>query len=130
MRYLSVEDIELIHIQIIDASGGSQGVRLRERIESAVASMRQEVFGERLYATIFEQAAVLMRGIIADHPFIDGNKRTGMMAALVFLNLNGYDTSDLTDQELEDFAVQVATDHLEVPVIAAWLKAHAKQNYN
>ena len=89
--------------------------------------MQQEVFGQYLYLTIFEKAAVLMRGVIADHPFADGNKRTGTMAALIFLNLNNYDTSALTDTELEDFAVQVAVEHLDVLTIAAWLKSHSKK---
>lgn len=123
MKFLTPEDIGIIHIQIIDASGGSQGIRDKNRIESAIASMQQEVFGQDLYPTIFEKAAVLMRGIIADHPFVDGNKRTGIMAALIFLNLNGYDTLELSDKELEDFAVQVAVEHLDVPMIAAWLNS-------
>jgi death on curing protein len=127
MKWLKLDDLELIHMQIIDASGGSQGVRDRGRLESALASMRQEVFDEELYPTIFEKAAVLLRGVIADHPFVDGNKRTGMMAALIFLNLNGYDTSDLADKELEDFAVRVAVGHLDIPIIAAWLKAHSRK---
>ena len=125
MKFLVVDDLSIIHIQIIDASGGSQGVRDIGRLEAALAAMQQEVFGQELYATIFEKAAVLLRGIIADHPFVDSNKRTGTMSALIFLNLNNYDTSSLTDKELEDFAVQVAVEHLEIPVIAAWLKAHS-----
>jgi death-on-curing protein len=89
--------------------------------------MRQEVFGEELYPELHEKAAVLLRGIIADHAFVDGNKRTGIMSALVFLNLNSEDTSILTDKELEDFAVQVAVERLDVPTIAAWLRAHSKR---
>lgn len=127
MKFLTLEDLEIIHLQIIDASGGSHGTRDRGRLKSALAAPRQEVFGEELYATIFEKAAVLLRGIIADHPFVDGNKRTGMMAALVFLNMNSYDTETLKDEELEDFAVQVAVEHLEIHTIAAWLKAHSKK---
>lgn len=127
MKFLDLDDLELIHIQIIDVSGGSQGVRDRERLKSALAGMRQEVFDQELYPTIFEKAAVLLRGVIADHPFVDGNKRTGMMSALVFLNLNSYDTASLTDKELEDFAVQVAVEHLSIPIIAAWLHAHSKK---
>ena len=114
-------------MQIIDVSGGSQGVRDINRLESALASQFQEVFGEDLYPTVYEKAAVLARGVIADHPFVDGNKRTGLMAALVFLNLNDIDTTELTDKELEDFAVQIAVEHLDVPVISAWLKAHGKK---
>lgn len=114
-------------MQIIDASGGSMGVRDKGRLESAINSVRQEVFGEALYPSIFEKAAVLMRGIIGDHPFVDGNKRTGIMSALTLINLNSYDTSELKDIELEDFAVKVAVDHLGVPTIAAWLKSKSKR---
>ncbi len=127
MKWLNIDDLELIHMQIIDASGGSDGTRDRGRLESALASMQQEVFGKELYPTIFEKAAALTRGIIADHPFVDGNKRTGIMSALTFLNLNGYDTSSLQDQDLEDFAVQIAVDHLEIPEIAAWLEKNSRK---
>lgn len=126
MTFLHVEDLTLIHLQIIDASGGSDGVRDLSRLESAVAAPFQAAFGKELYPTIFEKSAVLMRAIIADLSFVDGNKRTGMMTALIYLNLNGYDTSILTDTELEDFAVQVAVDHLDIASIAAWLKAHSR----
>lgn len=127
MKFLSADDLAIIHIQIVDASGGSQGIRDMGRLQSAAAAPRQEAFGEVLYPTLFEKAAVMLRAIIAEHPFVDGNKRTGMMSALVFLNLNGYDTSELSDRELEDFAVQVAVEHLDIPVIAAWLKAHSSR---
>jgi len=123
MHYLAVDDLELIHIQIIDASGGSQGTRDRARLEAATASQYQEVFGSVLYETVFDKAAALCRGIIADHPFVDGNKRTGIMAALIFLERNGKLTK-ITDKELENFAVQIAVEHLDIPVIAAWLQAH------
>lgn len=127
MKWLDLDDIELIHMQIIDASGGSQGIRDRGRLESALAAMQQEMFGQELYPTIFEKAAALMRGVIADHPFVDGNKRTGVMSALIFLNLNGFNTGQLSNKELEDFAVQVAVEHLDVPVIAAWLEKHGRK---
>jgi len=127
MKWLDLDDIELIHMQIIDASGGSQGIRDRGRVESALAAIQQEVFGKELYSTIFEKAAVLLRGIIADHPFIDGNKRTGMMSALIFINLNGYDTAELADKDLEDFAVRVAVEHLDVSAVAEWLQKNSRK---
>ncbi|MFI5212438.1 MAG: type II toxin-antitoxin system death-on-curing family toxin [Candidatus Saccharimonadales bacterium] len=123
MKWLDLDDIELIHMQIIDASGGSQGVRNRGRVKSALAAMQQEAFRAELYPTIFEKAAVLLRGIVADHPFTDGNKRTGIMSALIFLNLNQHDTSQLSDKELENFVVKVVVEHLDIPTIAAWLQA-------
>lgn len=124
MNIFDVDDLELIHLQIIDASGGSYGTRDRGRIEAAVAAQTQEVFDKELYATLFEKAAAVCRGIIADHPFVDGNKRTGIMSALIFLERNGIATRP-TDKELEDFAVKIATEHLDVPVIAAWLQKHS-----
>lgn len=123
MYLFSVEDIELIHLQIIDASGGAYGTRDRGRLEAAVATQTQEVFGEELYKTPFEKAAALCRGIVADHAFVDGNKRTGIMSALIFLEQDGLQTQ-LTDKELEDFAVRIANEHLDVPAIAIWLEEH------
>jgi death on curing protein len=123
MYIFSVDDIELIHMQIIDASGGSHGTRDRGRLEAAVASQTQAVFGEELYPTMHDKAAALCRGIIADHAFVDGNKRTGIMTALIFLERNDIQTQ-VSDKQLEDFAVKVATKHLDVPTIAAWLKKH------
>jgi len=121
MRIFTVDDVELIHMQIVDASGGSHGTRDRGRLESAVAAQTQSVFGEEVYKTLYEKAAALCRGIIADHPFVDGNKRTGIMTALLFLESNGVRTK-VDDKDLEDFAVKIATDQLGVPTTAAWLK--------
>lgn len=125
MYIFSVDDIELVHLQIIDASGGSHGTRDRGRLEAAVASQTQAVFGKELYKTLHEKAAALARAIIADHPFVDGNKRTGIMLALIFLERNGVQTTP-SDPDLEDFAVKIATDRLDVPDIVKWLEDHTK----
>jgi len=125
MKNLTVQDLDLIHIQIIDASGGSYDTRDLSRIESAISSI-EEAFGEKLYPTIFEKAAVICKGIIADHPFVDGNKRTGIMSALVFLNLNKIETKNIQDEALEDFAVRIAVQKLEIPEIAKWFKNNCK----
>lgn len=124
MKLLTIDDIELIHIQIIDVSGGSHGTRDRNRISSAVNSMCQEVFRKELYPTIYDKAAVLLRGIICDHPFVDGNKRTGIISAIVLLNLNNIITKGISDTNLEEYAVFVATKKPSVQEISAWLKAH------
>ncbi len=124
MKYFTVDEIELIHMQIVDASGGAHGTRDRGRLESAVAAQTQSIFGEELYKTSYEKSAAVAKGIIADHPFFDGNKRTGIMLALILLERNGIATT-MSDKELEEFAVQVAVDHLDVAAIAAWLEAHS-----
>lgn len=124
MRYLTLEEILRLHFQVIEDYGGSHGVRDEERVKSVVVAPQQEVFGTEQYPDIHEKAAVYMRNIIADHAFTDGNKRSGVTVAGVFLLRNGISLT-ATPKELEDFAVQVAVEHLDVPVIAAWLRAHS-----
>lgn len=124
MLYLSLEEILRLHYQVIQDYGGSHGVRDDGRLESVVEAPRQEVFGVEQYPGVFDKAAVYMRNIIGDHPFSDGNKRTGVTVAGVFLLRNGTSFT-ATPKELEDFAVKIATDHLSVEDIAAWLQTHA-----
>ncbi len=123
MILFTAEEIELLHMQIIDVSGGGQGVRDRGRIEAAVATQSQAVFGGQVYPSIFDKAAALARGIIGDHPFVDGNKRTGIMSVIVLLERNDVKTK-IAGQELEDFAVKIAVENLSVEQISAWLKQH------
>lgn len=123
--YLTEEEILLAHFTLIERYGGSHGTRDLERIKSVVRAVKQEVFGVEQYPDIFEKSAVYARNIIADHPFSDGNKRTGITMASIFLNENGKNFTASVG-ELEDFAVKVATDHLEVETIANWLEKHSK----
>ncbi len=122
---LTLEQILQLHALVLVKDGGADGVRDVGRLEAVVSAQHQVVFGEELYATVFAKAAALMRGIIGDHPFTDGNKRTAMLAGLTLLEVNGY---NFTAQrgELEDFAVRVATDHLDIDAIADWLKRHSR----
>ena len=126
MQYLDVEELLLLHFKIVEDFGGSHGVKDEGRLESALAAPRQEVFDQELYPTIHEKSAVYLRSLIADHPFVDGNKRTAVTVTGIFMQRNGYKLTALP-KELEDFAVQVAVEHLEIPVIAAWLKAHSNK---
>lgn len=101
MKILSLEQIIILHIAALKMGGGSEGVRDAGRLEAVVVTQT--------------------RGIIGDHPFADGNKRTAMLCALTFLAINGVELT-ATNQELEDFAVKIATDHLSVEKIAEWLR--------
>lgn len=125
MLYLSAEEILRLHFQVIKDFGGSHGIRDEGRLLSVEAAPRQVVFGEEQYVSVFEKAAVYLRNVIADHPFVDGNKRTAVTACGVFLIRNDHRLV-ASPQELEDFAVKVATDHLDVPAIAAWLEEHCR----
>ena len=126
MTALTLEQLLELHVLVIQQTGGSQGLRDLGRLEAAIATQTQSVFDEELYPTLYEKAAAMIRGIVADHPFVDGNKRTAMLTGLTFLHINGIIFA-AKPGELEDFAVQVATDHLDVPAIATWLKNHSKK---
>ncbi len=125
IHYLSEEEILLAHFKLIERYGGSHGTRDLERIKSVVDAVKQEVFGVEQYRDIFEKAAVYIRNIIADHPFGDGNKRTGITAGVLFLKRNKI-IFTAKRGELEDFSVRVATEHLDISQIAKWLKQHCK----
>lgn len=93
---------------------------------SVVSAPRQAAFGRELYPSIFEKAAVYIRDIITLHPFLDGNKRTGITVAFVFLENNGYGGID-HEGEIEHFVLAVIHQKLDIEDIAAWLKTHTKR---
>lgn len=111
---------------IIDETGGSHGVRDYHLILSLEDSPRQEVFGKELYPTIFLKAAVYARNIINGHPFIDGNKRTAMTAASVFLENNGYKII-AKEGEIEQLALKIIIKKFDLETIAGWFKKHSRK---
>lgn len=127
MDYLSAEEILDLHHQIIEDYCGSHGVRDEGRLLANVHAPMQEVFGVEQYKSVHEKAAAYFRNIIADHPFVDGNKRTATTVMAIFLKRKGY-LLNCSPKELEDYAVKIATDKLTVSQIAKWLKSHSKQS--
>lgn len=126
MKYLSAEDILQIHSMIIDETGGLHGVRDYHAILSLENTLKQKVFGKELYPTIFLKAAVYTRNLIMSHSFVDGNKRTGMTAAAVFLENNGYIIT-AKKGEIEKFALRVINEKLGLEEIADWFKGNSKK---
>ncbi len=126
LKLLGEEDLILIHNRIVDETGGLHGVRDQHAIRSVVGQPHQAVFGKELYPTIFLKAAVYARNIIAHHPFLDGNKRTGIAVASVFLIDNGFDI-DVPEGGLYDLALHIAEDRWEYEDIAAWFGKYAKK---
>jgi death-on-curing protein len=121
---LSIDELLYLHTEIIIATGGSDGVLSMERLAAAVARPHTG-FGEmEFFPTVFDKAAALMSSIITTHPFVDGNKRTGIAAAGLFLEANGH-VLTATQTELEDMAVAVARENPAVDEIAIWLEQHS-----
>jgi death-on-curing protein len=123
MNILTLEQLLQLHALVIESTGGSSGLRDLGRLEAAIATQTQNIFGEELYVNIEDKAAAMVRGVIGDHAFVDGNKRTGMLACLTLMKINGLNYS-FANREIEDFAVKIATEKLDVPVISQWLKKH------
>lgn len=123
MKPLSLDNLLQLHALIMITTGGSAELRDLNRLEAALATQTQNVFDIERYIEPLEKAAALIRGIIGDHPFVDGNKRTAMLAGLTFLQINGV-VLTFVKGELEDFAVQVVAEKLDIYAIAGWLEKH------
>ncbi len=126
MKYLTPQQIFAIHIQVTKRTGGSQGVRDLGLLESAVFRPQASFDGRDLYKNIFDKAAALLQSLLKNHPFVDGNKRTALASAGVFLKLNGYKLINLHKEEVE-FAIKVDNEHLELQKISSWLKKNSKK---
>jgi death-on-curing protein len=123
--YLTTTQILFIHARLIEETGGSHGVRDLGSLEAAVARPRATFDGEELYPDLFHKAAALLESLINNHPFVDGNKRTGITAAGLFLRQNSYRLT-VSNSELETFTLSVATGQTGVKEIAAWLQTHSR----
>lgn len=122
---VSVEDLLDIHDRVVNSpDGAAPGVRDPGALEAAVARPQSAFGGTEFYPTPSTQAAALMDSIIHRHPFVDGNKRTGLLAAAFSLDETGY-VLEASQQELADIAVQVADNLLDVDALSRWIEGHA-----
>ena len=126
MRYLSVTEVLDLHRRLIEQSGGSPGIRDRGALVSAVRQPQMEFGGEELYSSIAEKAAALGFALIQNHPFVDGNKRTGHASMEVFLRLNGWEIVASVDEQ-ERLAINVADGTVSRDELAEWLSAHVER---
>ena len=123
MKLLSLNMVLRLHKQLLQAFGGTSGVRDMGLLESALAAPFATFGGEYLYPTLIQQAAQLGYGIIRNHPFADGNKRTGAHTMLVFLSVNGIEL-EYDQQELIDAILAVADGTMAADQLAVWLTKH------
>lgn len=125
MITLTKEQVLMLHNQLIEATGGSKGIRDEGMLESAFMNPYQSFGGIELYPSIQAKAAQLCFGIVKDHPMIDGNKRLGTHVMLVFLALNGYELS-YSQKELSDTILSLAAGKLQSEDILQWIIEHQK----
>lgn len=122
MKILSKRQILLLHSALITESGGTDGVR-DEGLDSAISTPFQTFSGKDLYPTVLEKAVRLGFGLIRNHPFLDGNKRIGTHAMLVFLALNNV-TLSYEDETLIKIILSVASGELNADGLLRWIQQH------
>lgn len=124
IEFLTIEDALLIHADQITRYGGAPGLRERGLLLSAIAMPASGFGGRFAHQNLFEMAAAYLFHIVQNHPFIDGNKRTGVAAALVFLELNGVSVR-ASNAALAELVFGVARGERRKADIAAFFEAHA-----
>lgn len=112
-----------IYSRVMTQSGGSVEILDLGALESAVAQPRMTFNRKELYPTIFEKASALGFSLIQNHPFVDGNKRTGHAAMETFLMLNGYEISASVDEQV-DIILGVASGKIDRNAFTDWLRNH------
>ena len=123
MKKLSKKQILMLHTQLIQQTGGSEGVRDYNLLDSALETPFQSFGGDELYPTIQAKAARLGYGLIKNHCMIDGNKRIGTHAMLVFLALNGIELKYM-QKELYETILDVAAGRIEYEDLLQWVLDH------
>ena len=116
-----IDDILELHKNSIIDFGGSDGIRDIGLLESAIARPFQTFDSTDLYLTIFEKAAALGESLIINHPFVDGNKRTGVLAMMSLLINNGFSFT-APQEDLYTFVINISTGTIAFAEIVEWLK--------
>ena len=119
--FLELGEILLIHQNQLERYGGSPGIRDIGILQSATAMPRAGIADRYLHEDLFEMAAAYMYYVVRDHPFVDGNKRTGAVAALVFLEMNGIEIL-VDEEELESTVRSVAEGNTTKADITKFLR--------
>ena len=121
IRYLRLIEVLELHRRILEQSGGALGIRDMGLLESAIAQPRMTFGSEDLYPSLLEKAAALGFSLIMNHPFVDGNKRTGHAATEIFLVLNGVEINASVDEQ-ERIVLAIASGKQEREALVEWLQ--------
>ncbi len=121
MKYLTAEQVLFIHARLIAETGGEHGVLNLGLLQSAVARPQASFDSQDLYPDLFAKAAALLQSLIGNDAFVDGNKRTAITAAGLFLRVNG-DQLTASNQELVDFTLQCAQGLMSFEQMKTWLQ--------
>lgn len=126
MRFLSLEEVLFIHQDQIANYGGSPEIRDEGLLESAITQPMTTFGGQELHPSVFDKAAAYLFHICSNHPFVDGNKRTALASALVFLELNNITIEDPEDS-LYDIVIRIATGNSSKEMLSIALRHLAEK---
>ena len=124
--FLTFAEVIEIHDYQIEHFGGATGLRDIDLLKSAIGMPSATFGGVFLHPTIYEMAAAYLFHLVENHPFVDGNKRVGAMAALVFLDMNGIDF-EASDEEFTAMVLRVASGKMLKAEITLFLKKHSSE---
>ena len=138
--YLIYEDFILINKMTIEKHGGNfnppENTLHPEALKYLIESVGAEMFGEPLYPTLADKAALYLFNVVSNHIFSDGNKRTGLEAALLFLRLHGYglvsiagddqSAGPMTNKELTAFVLEVASARYSLEEVREWFASRIR----
>lgn len=123
---ISIEETEKIHKVLVDTFGGTHGIRDLDALQSALSRPFQTFDNADLYPSVLEKTASLIESLLSNHPFVDGNKRTGYVLTRLFLLTNKYNI-EATQQDKYDFVISIASGKIRYEEILMWLESHTKK---
>jgi death-on-curing protein len=123
--WIEERDVVAIHDRLLSLHGGATGMRDRGLLESALARPRQHyVYADA--SDIVEMSALYTAGIVRNHPFVDGNKRTGFVIGVLFLELHGFDFR-ASEEDATQAVMALAAGTLDDAGYSAWLRENTKR---
>jgi death-on-curing protein len=125
MNYLTAEQVLFIHARLIAETGGEHGILDLGLLQSAAARPQATFDKQDLYPELFSKAAALLESLIGNHAFVDGNKRTAITAAGLFLRINGYRLT-ASNQQLEVFTLQCAQHLVSLEQMTIWFESQSE----
>jgi death-on-curing protein len=123
MKRLSIPQIVMMHSALLKETGGLDGIRDENLLDSAVNAPFQTFGGEYVYKTLEAKVARLGYSLVKNHPFVDGNKRIGMLAMLVFLEINGIEPT-CSDQDIIETGLKLAAGEMDDKQLLEWILQH------
>ena len=127
--FLTLDEVLRFHVDQIEQFGGDNAILDIGKLESAIAQPQMTWHGKYLHADLAAMAAAYLFHIVQNHAFADGNKRTGMNAAIVFLELNGYGL-DWPEDNTEQMVLSVANGEMKQEDVAAFVRKLIEEQHS